>query len=106
MKIPGSQFFNRVKDNKIVRLLKNKYFLVSVFFILWILLFDTNNLFNFYSNIRTVVLQERQKEYYIKSIKHLDDRLNELSSNRDSLEKYARERFLFHQSDEEVFIVE
>ena len=106
MKVKVPSFLKKIKDNKFVRLLKNKYLLASLFFIIWILFIDTNNLFNFYSNIRTVVLQERQKKYYRESIKHLDDRLNELSSNRDSLEKYARERYLFHESDEHVFIVE
>ncbi len=106
MKLNVPSFLNKIKDNKGVILLKNKYLLASLFFIIWILFIDTNNLFNFYSNIRTVVLQERQKKYYQESIKHIDDRLNELSSNRDSLEKYARERYLFHESDEHVYIVE
>ena len=99
-------FYYRIKDSKTFKIIKNKYLLVSLFFIVWILFIDTNNLFNFYSNIRTVILQENQKKYYKEAIIHIDERLNELSSNRDSLEKYARERFLFHEPDEVIYIVE
>ena len=33
-------------------------------------------------------------------------KLDQLTSDQDSLEKYAREQFYFHREDEEVFIVD
>ena len=55
---------------------------------------------------RNVSEQNRQKEYYQELIRTTDEKLNELSSNRDSLEKFAREQYFFKEQDEEIFIVE
>jgi cell division protein DivIC len=96
----------RTSESRVFRILKNKYLLVSVFFIIWIVFFDSNNLINWYGDIQTVITQERQKTYYKNAIQQTDERLKELSSNRDSLEKFAREQYLFHEADEELFIVE
>ncbi|MEG0517872.1 MAG: septum formation inhibitor [Bacteroidales bacterium] len=96
----------RTSESRVFRILKNKYLLVSVFFIIWIVFFDSNNLINWYGDIQTVITQERQKTYYENAIQQTDERLKELSSNRDSLEKFAREQYLFHEADEELFIVE
>ena len=53
----------------------------------------------------TVAQQERQKEYFKEAIKVTDEKLKELTSNKDSLEKFAREQYLFHEKDEEIFLV-
>ena len=50
--------------------------------------------------------QEIQKRYYKEAIKATEEKLNELSSNKDSLEKFAREQYLFKEIDEDIFIVE
>lgn len=96
----------RTSESRVFRVLKNKYLLVSVFFIVWVVFFDSNNLINWYGDIQTVITQDRQKTYYKNAILQTDERLKELGSNRDSLEKFAREQYLFHEADEELFIVE
>lgn len=94
------------KESKVLRFLRNKYFLVTTFFIVWILFIDTNNLMVWWEDFKEVQEQEQQKEYYKDAIEWTDERLKELSSNRDSLEKFAREQYLFHNPDEEVFVIE
>lgn len=91
--------------SRFVAVLKNKYILATFFFIVWILFFDSNNLFTWYSDLREVAAQEKQKKYYRESIRRTDEMLKELSSNRDSLEKFAREQYLFHKDDEDVFVI-
>ena len=71
----------------------------------WVLFIDTNNLFVWIRDMGVVSSQERQKEYYREAIRQTDEKLQELTSNKDSLEKFAREQYLFHQKDEEVFII-
>lgn len=94
-----------IKDSKVFKLLRNKYLLVTLFFIVWIFFFDTNNLIRWYSTVKDVAIQQRQKEYYKTAIRQADEKLKELRSNRDSLEKFAREQYFFHESDEEIFVV-
>ncbi len=95
----------KIKDSKWFRILKNKYLLVTLFFVLWVLFFDTNNLLRWYSDLKDVAAQERQKIYYKEAIQETDEQLKELRSNRDSLEKFAREQYHFHEPDEELFII-
>lgn len=96
---------NTISESKTFKVARNKYFIVTVFFLVWILFIDTSNIFVWFSDMRTVASQERQKEYFREAIKLTDEKLKELESNKDSLEKFAREQYLFHEPDEEVFVI-
>ena len=50
--------------------------------------------------------QKREIEYYQKEIKRLDSEIEGLSTNRDTLEKFAREQFLFAEPGDDVYIIE
>ncbi|MCI1778663.1 MAG: septum formation initiator family protein [Bacteroidales bacterium] len=83
----------------------NKYVLVTIMFLVVIIFLDNNSIINYISNLRTVARQSEQIRYYEKSIKQADEQLKELQSNRDSLERFAREQYLFHRDDEDVYII-
>ena len=92
-------------ESKVLKFIRNKYVIVTVFILVWVLFIDTNNIFVWIRDMGVVSSQERQKEYYREAIRQTDEKLQELTSNKDSLEKFAREQYLFHQKDEEVFII-
>ena len=92
-------------ESKVFKFIRNKYVLATTFFLVWVLFIDTNNIFVWMNDLKTVAQQEKQKEYYREAIRQTDEKLNQLTSNKDSLEKFAREQYLFHEKDEEVFIL-
>ena len=94
-----------ISESKIFKVVRNKYFIVTVFFLAWVLFLDTNNIFVWLRDMGVVSDQQKQKEYYQEAIRQADEKLKELTSNKDSLEKFAREQYLFHEKDEELFIV-
>lgn len=94
-----------VANSRLLKFFRNKFVVVTILFLVWILFLDTNNVFVWLNDMNEVNNQERQIEYYKDAIKHTDEKLKELSSNKDSLEKFAREQYLFHEKDEEVFII-
>lgn len=49
---------------------------------------------------------EAQIEYYRKQTEIDKEKLNELQSNKDNLEKFARENYLMKKENEEIFIIE
>jgi cell division protein FtsB len=104
--MPKKSFKNRILESRLVKVVKNKYFLVTIFFVIWVLFIDTNNLIRWYSDMKDVAAQERQKNYYKEAIRQTDEKLKELKSNKDSLEKFAREQYFFHEPDEDLFIIE
>lgn len=105
----ANKFIQSVKrfcsNSKILKFFRNKYVMVTIFFLVWVLFVDTNNFFVWMGARKDVSLQEQQKEYYKNAIKQTDEKLKELGSNKDSLEKFAREQYLFHEKDEEAFII-
>ena len=48
--------------------------------------------------------QRKEIEYYQKQIRDLDSRIEGLSTNRDTLEAYAREQFLFSEPGDDVYL--
>ena len=48
--------------------------------------------------------QRKEIEYYQKQIHDLDSRIEGLSTNRDTLEAYAREQFLFSEPGDDVYL--
>ena len=50
--------------------------------------------------------QEKQMEQYRREIEAMDKDINELKNNKDSLEKFARERFNFAAPGEDVYLIE
>ncbi len=94
-----------LKSVKIVNALKNKYVIAGTIFILWLLFFDQNNLLNRISDYRTLRDMKAQKEYYAKKIESDAQRTEELLSDDDNLEKFAREQYMMKKPNEDVFVI-
>ncbi|MDD4656032.1 MAG: septum formation inhibitor [Bacteroidales bacterium] len=94
------------KGSRFIKLIRNKFVIALFLFVLWVAFFDANNLVKWSKIVINISEQESQKRYYKEAINSIDEKLNELSSNRDSLEKFAREQYLFKEDDEDIFIVE
>ncbi|PIP55285.1 MAG: septum formation initiator, partial [Bacteroidetes bacterium CG23_combo_of_CG06-09_8_20_14_all_32_9] len=77
-----------------IKLLKNKYLLTSLAFILYITIFSQNNLIERFSAIHELKKLESQKEYYLKIIKDNTEKIKELKTDQAHLEKFAREEYL------------
>ncbi len=91
---------------QVLKVVKNKYILTTALFLIWIFFLDTNNLIVWYKDLKQLATQNREKAYYKNAIQQAEEKLKELASNKDSLEKFAREQYFFHQQDEDVYVVE
>ncbi|MGM9776011.1 MAG: septum formation initiator family protein [Candidatus Coprenecus sp.] len=90
---------------RILHILKNKYFIVTFAFVIIITFIDKNSIIRFIDLSIDKYRQERVMKQYRNDIVELDKKIKELSYDRDSLEKFARENYYFHEKDEEIFIV-
>ena len=88
------------------KVLLNKYFLVGAFFLVWICFFDTNNVGQMIRARRDIRRERRQIEFYKREISKMDRKMDQLTSQRDSLEKFAREEYLYHLDGEDVYVLE
>ncbi len=85
--------------------LRNKYVLTIAVFAIWMLFFDQNNIVDRIRMSLEIRPLEDDREYYLEQIRKDSARLNELTTNKENLEKYAREQFLMKKSNEDVFVV-
>lgn len=102
----GTKISSLKEKSRFLRLLLNKYFIVTIAFLLIVLFIDNNNAIKWVKNKYNIYQQERLIRQYREDIKMTDEKINELTSDLDSLEKYAREHYYFLKEGEEVFIVE
>jgi cell division protein DivIC len=91
--------------DKIPPILRNKYVLTILIFIVWILLLDSNNLIDRYKDMRELHKLKIDKEYYIKRIEEDKQKLHELKTDNHNLEKFAREQYLMKKPDEDLYII-
>jgi len=89
----------------IMPLLKNKFTLSLILFFTWISFFDQNNLLDRVSNLKQLHQLELDQIYYTEKIKKDTERLKQLMSNSENLEKFAREQYLMKKPNEDIFIV-
>jgi cell division protein FtsB len=85
--------------------LKNKYVIASIVFAVWMLFFDRNDLISQYSYRQDLNKLRGEKEYYLKEIAQNKKDMHELMSDREHLEKFARERYLMKKDNEEIFLI-
>jgi len=88
----------------ILKILKNKYFLVIVGLIVWLLYFDKNDVFTQFELITKCRKLNVEKEYYITEIQNNKTEMYDLQNNKKSLETFAREKYLMKRDNEDVFV--
>lgn len=91
--------------SRLLDLFKNKYFIASLAFVIWMLFFDRNDVISQYDYRTQVKKLEQEKEFYTKEIATVEKDLEELTTDKSKLEKFARERYLMKRDNEDVFVI-
>jgi cell division protein DivIC len=91
--------------DRIPSILRNKYFLTILIFLLWIILLDSNNLLSRFREVKELHKLRNDKEYYLEKIEVDRSKLRELKTDNHNLEKFAREQYRMKKADEDLFIV-
>lgn len=83
-----------------------KYMMLSsAVFLLIVCFLLHDNLFNWIHAGFVLRQQHRQIERYEADIQELDRQIESMSTDRDTLEKFARERFMFAEPGDDVYVV-
>lgn len=84
---------------------RNFFFLTGLFFIVWMSFFDSNDFISQYKLSSKINNLESQREYYIEKIEEVKKDREELLSNPELLEKFARENYLMKKPTEDIYII-
>jgi len=91
--------------NRILGLIRNKYFLSVMAFVVWMMFFDKNDIVAQYKYKSEVNELQEEKDFYVKEIAQVKKDLNELNSNLNTAEKFAREKYFMKKDNEDVFVI-
>ena len=90
---------------RLLDLFKNKFFLITVAFLVWMLFFDKNDLLSQYQYHHQVDKLKQERDFYQKETAKVSKDLSELTSDKEKLEKFAREKYLMKKDNEDVFVI-
>ncbi len=91
--------------SRIPSLFRNKYFLATGFFVVWMLFFDRNDFFTLLERRKELRELETSKEHFARQIAENKKFTSDLRTDPASIEKYAREKYLMKRDNEDLFLV-
>jgi cell division protein DivIC len=91
---------------KLPPILRNFYVVTGLCFLVWLTFLDSNDLISRFSLSAKLHSLENEKEYYEKKIGEVQKDRTELMTNKELLEKFAREKYLMKKETEDVFIIQ
>ena len=97
--------FNKIKDNKVFKIVSNRYFIIFISFVIWMVFFDENSFFVDRKFNKTIDKLEADKDYYLKEIEKDTNKINELE-DPDKLDEFARQKYNMKKENEYIFIIE
>jgi cell division protein DivIC len=96
---------NPFKDKPWFKFMSNKYFIVSLFFLAWMLFIDNYSYIDHRVLNKQIDELEDNKQYYEEEISN-DKKNIKLLKKPDQIEKYAREKYYMKKDSEDIYIIE
>lgn len=84
---------------------RNFYLVCGSLFLVWMIFLDSNDLVTRFRMSSKLSDLEAEKEYYNQKIVEVEKDRKELMTNKELLEKFAREKYLMRKETEDVFVI-
>ena len=87
-----------------VKFFNNKYFYTTVILFLILLIFEDTTIFRLYEmkkDLNEITNQNKVKSIEIQQVK---EKTLQLTTNKEALEKFAREHYLMKKKDEVIYV--
>ena len=91
--------------SRIPKPFRNFYFICSALFLGWMMFLDSNNLISRYQLTSKLNSLENEKEYYEEKIREVEKDHKELFGDSESVEKFAREKYLMKKETEDIYVI-
>ena len=79
---------------------------IALLFVTLLCVYPDNNIFTWLEAKREIRSQERQMRRYQLEINEMQEKIKELTVDRDTLERFARENFHFAAEGEDIYLIE
>jgi cell division protein DivIC len=92
-------------SKKLPPLFRNFYAVTIFCFLMWMIFLDSNDLISRFRMVSKLHSLEDEKEYYQEKILDVEKDRAELTTNKELLEKFAREKYLMKKPTEDIFVI-
>lgn len=96
---------SQIKKNKWVRIIGNKYMLIVILFLVWMIFFDANSYLIHRELDTDIKALEDNAEFYQKEIDQ-DKAFIKKMDDEEEMEKFAREKYYLKKENEDIYIIE
>ncbi|MGZ4096283.1 MAG: FtsB family cell division protein [Bacteroidia bacterium] len=83
----------------------NKYLITGIAFAIWMLFFDRNDITLQLKRVNELKKLQESEKVMDKQITDTKHELSLLKTNPETLEKYAREKYMMKKDNEDLFII-
>ncbi|HEY4538714.1 MAG TPA: septum formation initiator family protein [Faecalibacter sp.] len=84
----------------------NRYVIMGVCFIIWMIFFDQNSLFTHLELDKQIKNLEADESYFRENLEAENKKLKILTENPAEIERIAREKFFLKKDNEDIFIIQ
>lgn len=97
--------FSSLKQKKWFKIISNTYVLILLFFIVWMLFFDTNSFLIHRELDDDIKALEENKEFYRRETDKDKEFIKKMEDSNE-MEKFAREKYFLKKENEDIYIIE
>jgi cell division protein DivIC len=91
--------------SNIPSILKNKFLIAGVLFAVWMFFFDPKDIHSDISRSNKLKDLQKNEQRLTSEILATQEELKQLKTNAQTIEKYAREKYLMKKDNEDLFII-
>ena len=84
----------------------NRYFIVGVCFVVWMIFFDQNSFITHRELDKQISNLEMDEAYFKRHLENENAKLKLLQDNPAEIERIAREKFFLKKDNEDIFIIQ
>ncbi|MBC8173750.1 MAG: septum formation initiator family protein [Chitinophagales bacterium] len=95
----------RIRNWNVPKIFLNKFVFTFFIFMVWMSFFDQNNIIVQLDRRNDLRQAAVQKEFYAEETEKAKLQLSQLLTDKQSLEKFAREKYYMKKPNEDVFVI-
>lgn len=96
----------KIKDTRVFKIVWNRYFILTLAFVIWMFFFDQNSFFVHRELDKQIRLLENDETYFQQNLNKETEKLDQLNNNPAEIERIAREQHFLKKDDEDIFIIQ
>ena len=87
------------------KLVQNKYVVASILFMIWVTFINDIDLIFIMKSKSELNEMKEQLDYYEEQNQQTSESLAEITSDKNTLERFAREQYFMKRSNEDIFVI-